>query len=338
MSAKITTILLGLCSIAVCDVFIQNALVVIVGVGKYDNDLQLEDISVPVGQDLELMHNLWSDYGHTVIDTTRYYSSSLFLRRDDFMEFMNVTIKQLLTQNSTKYDAFIFFSSSHGRHHSIIFSDQHTPSPYPFIKWFNDKKVDAFDIERFMYQYFANKELFRYAAIPKLFFINKCRHFPSNQYTFGDRMDHDQQQQQVMHGDNFRWFFPSSPGSKALGNEYGSYLFQTVHGVMEKQYKLLLNDGEQKSESLTKIQEKMYESLKKYKQILNDQGSLLMNNVFFRLNLEKFANSILFFISHCIKHIKIPPLEDIKVSIFSTIKNAKTIYSFYRFKKMLKSE
>eukprot|EP01083_Nonionella_stella_P147839 467063_1 len=103
-------------------IVIQHSLVIIVGVGQYDNDLP--DISIPVHNDMRKMQRLWSEHHHTVVNTEQYYGSSLYLHRDDFLQFMNITVRSVLMANTKPYDAFLFFSSSHGDKNKTKFYSQ----------------------------------------------------------------------------------------------------------------------------------------------------------------------------------------------------------------------
>eukprot|EP01084_Bolivina_argentea_P069993 127322_1 len=313
--------------ISYCDIFIENALVVIVGVGKYDSDFP--DISVPVKADLDAMYNLWSEYGHTVMDTQHYYGSS-YLSKHEFEQFMNLPVKSLLIDNSTNYDAFIFFSSSHGNRHSIVFSDQNLD--------------DAFeDVEVFMYKYFVNEQLKNYANIPKLFFINKCRNIRQinkhSEYSFGSNAEMRTQNQanRRIAGDNFRFWYPTYPGDTAYGDASGSFLFQSVDAVINEQYDMLTEEHLDKSQSLHAIQKKMKRVLRGYDQTLHDGGSLETDDVYFKLNVhvQKFTNFILLLIANCTKQLESItfPVQAMNSSIFSIIKTSKISFNEFKTKK-----
>eukprot|EP01084_Bolivina_argentea_P024378 45435_1 len=305
------------------DIFIKHALVVLVGVGKYDSNLA--DISIPVLQDVRVMYNLWSGYGHTVVDTEQYYGS-LYLEKHAFEQFMNTTVKKLLISNKKVYDAFIFCSSSHGDHHSMMFSDSSLDEAFE-------------DIELFMYGYFSNEELMDYAMTPKLFFINKCRNSRRvKSYSFSVNFDEKRETKKVIIGDNFRWFYPTYPGDTAYGDASGSYLFQTIQTVMEEQYEKAIDDNIN-SQSFAEIHRKMKKELRGYGQTLHDGGSLITGDVYFKLNFQTFTNFCLLFIANCInkkQRINLPTIEAINSSIFYIVKQSKM--SLNEFKKSGKSK
>eukprot|EP01084_Bolivina_argentea_P036414 67373_1 len=92
---------IGMLTTSESGTIIENALVVIVGVGKYENKL-MSDISVPVQNDLNKMFDLWSDWAHTIAYRISNYGLTLY--EDEFKSFTNDKVKLLLSQNIGQYD------------------------------------------------------------------------------------------------------------------------------------------------------------------------------------------------------------------------------------------